>query len=469
MPYGGGAGVVRPAPEWRSSTVQACGLWPFTASTGLPLIGVPLGQHTMSGATVCSDPISWFDEAGLIANPSLLLLARAGLGKSSLIRRMALGLAAYGVLPLAFGDLKPDYKELVLALDGAVVELGVGRGSLNVLDAGSARATAQRMVGSVRQRLLDEVLVRRLTTLSALIQINRTRDVTDHEESVLSTALQILDERHRPGDEATLVELIKVIDEGPELLRTVTMDRGEDTAYRLATDPLLKSIVALTNGAMGAVFARRSTEKLDLTRPVCVDVSSIPESNNKLSAAALVACWSEGFGAIEAYQALVDAGREPHRNWFVILDELWRVMRAGSGMGERVDSLTRLDRNTGVGTAMISHNVDDAAGGIAALAKRAGYYAFGGQAPDEVPALARYASLTGREMETITNWSAPDSWDRKTGRRHDPPGVGCFLLKVGSTPGIPVRVRLTDAERRVGDTNRRWQGASYQVPIGAMG
>lgn len=62
----------------------------------------------------------------------------------------------------------------------------------------------------------------------------------------------------------------------------------------------------------------------------------------------------------------------------------------------------------------------------------------------------------------ITNWSAPETWDRFSGVRQDPPGVGCFLLKVGSAPGIPVRVRLTVEERRIGDTNRRWEGATYR-------
>jgi hypothetical protein len=464
MPFGGAAGIVRPAPEWRSSTVQACGLWPFTGSGGLPLIGVPLGQHMMSGATVCSDPVSWFDEAGLIANPSLLLMARAGLGKSSLIRRMALGLSAYGVLPLAFGDLKPDYRELVVALGGNVVELGHGLGSLNVLDAGAATTVAQRLPVEMRERLLEEARVRRLTTLSTLIQINRSHGVTDHEESVLAVALRLLDDRYPPGT-ATLRELIALLNDGPAELRAVTMDRGDETAYRASTDPLLKSLAALADGSMGSLFARRTTTPIDLTRPLCIDISSIPESDSKLSAAVLLACWSEGFGAIAAYQALVDAGREPQRNWFIILDELWRVMRAGSGMGDRVDALTRLDRNTGVGTAMITHNVDDADGGIASLAKRAGYYAFGGQAPDEVPALARFAALTGREMDLITHWSSPESWDRVTGARQDPPGVGSFLLKVGSAPGIPVRVRLTDAERRVGDTNRRWTTAAYRAAV----
>lgn len=386
--FGGHAGIVRPAPEWRASTVQACGLWPFTAPTALPLVGVPLGQHLNSGATVCADPVSWFAEAGLIANPSLLLLARAGLGKSSLIRRMAVGLAAFGVTPLAFGDLKPDYRDLVEALGGAVVELGHGRGQLNVLDAGAARAIAGRLTGSSRQRLLEEARGRRPGTLATLIEINRSHPISDHERLVMAAALRVLDDRLEPG-RARLRELIEVLDQAPASVRAVTLDRGDDLAYRQATDPLMKSLIALVDGSMGAVFAGRTTTPLDLSKPVCIDISSIPESDLHLSAAVLVACWSEGFGSIEAYQALVEAGLERQRNWFVILDELRRVMSVGAGMGDRVDALTRLDRNTGVGTAMISHNVDDAKGGIGSLAKRAGFYAFGGQAPDEVPGLAR--------------------------------------------------------------------------------
>ena len=36
--------------------------------------------------------------------------------------------------------------------------------------------------------------------------------------------------------------------------------------------------------------------------------------------------------------------------------------------------------------------------------------------------------------------------------------VGKFLLKVGGRPGIPIRVELTESERAVHDTNRRWRG-----------
>lgn len=456
-PYGGRAGVIIPAPEWRASTVQACGLWPMDASTGMPLVGVPLGQHLMSGATVCSDPISWFAEAGLIANPSLMVLGRAGLGKSTLIRRMITGLAAYGTFPLVVGDLKPDYRELVLALDGHVVELGRGAGKLNVLDAGQAMSVARRLTGTYRHRLLEEAHGRRLSMVSTLIRINRGVSTSDHEETILGTALRVLDETHPPG-EATLLDLINVLNDAPEAVRRVTLDRGNDDRYRDTTDPLMKSLSALVEGALGDVFAARTTTPIDLTRPVCVDISRISESDERLTAAVLVACWSEGFGAIEAFQALVDAGLERQRNWLVVLDELWRVLRAGAGMGDRVDALTRLDRNKGVGTVMITHTVRD---GAQSLAERIGYYALLGLARNELPALEELFDLSGRERELITSWSAPESWDPVTGRRQDPPGTGKMLIKVGSRPGIPLRVRLTHAEREIGDTNKRWTAAAY--------
>ena len=130
---GAGAGT---ALSGGARAVQVCGLWPFATGTGTPMIGVPLGRNLLSGATLCADPISWFQDAHLISNPSVFVLGRPGLGKSSLLRRMALGLAAFGVMPIVTGDLKPDYVDLVAALGGQVIRLGRGRGYLNVLDPG---------------------------------------------------------------------------------------------------------------------------------------------------------------------------------------------------------------------------------------------------------------------------------------------------------------------------------------------
>jgi hypothetical protein len=97
----GSSPYIQAADEWRGTTVQVCGLWPFAAGTGSPMIGVPLGRNLLSGATLCADPISWFQRARLISTPSMFVLGKVGLGKSSLVRRMALGLTGYGVLPMA--------------------------------------------------------------------------------------------------------------------------------------------------------------------------------------------------------------------------------------------------------------------------------------------------------------------------------------------------------------------------------
>ena len=61
---GGGAAALVPAVrEYRGTTVQVCGLWPFSSGTSSPMIGVPLGRHEETQATVCCDPISWFQRA----------------------------------------------------------------------------------------------------------------------------------------------------------------------------------------------------------------------------------------------------------------------------------------------------------------------------------------------------------------------------------------------------------------------
>ena len=145
-PGGGMSNFIQPPAEWRGTTVQVCGLWPYSIGAGTPMVGVPLGRHIHTGATLCCDPISWFQRAKLISNPSLFVLGKPGLGKSTAVARMAIGLAGYGVQPLVLGDLRPDYVEVIRALGGQVITLGRGRGHLNVLDPGEAKDAAQRLI-----------------------------------------------------------------------------------------------------------------------------------------------------------------------------------------------------------------------------------------------------------------------------------------------------------------------------------
>jgi len=462
-PAGGAVGYVEAPPEWRGTTVQVCGLWPFAAGSGTPAIGVPLGRSLVGGGTLCCDPISWFQRAKLILNPSEFVLGKPGLGKSTIVRRQALGLAGYGVNPVVFGDLKPDYADLIHALGGQVITLGRGRGYLNVLDPGEAKAAAERLPESARRALLADAHGRRLNAVASLITVLRGVPPSDREETILNTALKLLDERF--DGVPVLGDLLAVIQEAPEPLRSVALDRGDLTRYREITEALESSLIGLLgDGRLGEMFSKPTSEPMVRDRPVCFDVSAIDDAETSLQAAALLACWSYGFGAISVAQALADAGLEPRRNYFVILDELWRVLRAGRGLVDRVDALTRLNRQRGVGMAMITHTMSDLLALPAeedrmkakGFVERAGMVICGGLPASEMPQLNQVVPMTMAEQRMIEDWSTPPSWDSGRGEEAPPPGLGNFMVKVGGRPGIPVHVDLTQAELAVNDTNRRW-------------
>ncbi|WP_327299907.1 ATP/GTP-binding protein [Streptomyces sp. NBC_01197] len=460
---GGGAHrFIDAPPEWRGTSVQVCGLWPFGAGSGTPTKGVPLGRDLHSGATVCCDPISWFQRAKLISNPSVFLLGMPALGKSTLVRRMALGLAGYGVLPMIFGDLKPDYVDLIRALDGQVITLGRGRGYLNILDPGQATAAADRLTGEARRALLADARGRRLTMVASLLTILRREPPSDREESILAAALNCLDDRH--DGVPVLGDLLQVIKEPPEDVRIAALDRGDMTRYRDITERLESSLAGLLGqGRLGDTFAHPTSEPMRLDRPVVFDISSIDDSEVQLQAAALMSCWSYGFGAVAASQALTDAGLEPERHYFLVLDELWRVLRASPGLVERVDTLTRLNRQRGVGMAMITHSMRDLLAlpleedrqKAAGFVERSGMVICAGLPRDEMPRLQQVVDLSTVEQRRLTEWSTPPGWDTSDAAV-EPPGRGNFLIKVGGRPGITMHVDLTAAEAGVNDTNKRW-------------
>ena len=462
----GAAELVAPAAEWRGTTVQVCGLWPFAAGSGSPVTGVPLGPNLLTGATVCADPISWFIRARLISNPSLFLLGLPGLGKSTTIRRMCLGLHGYGVQPLVLADLKPDYVDLIEALGGQVIPLGRGSGGLNVLDPGEATEVAKMLTGTAREQVLTEAHARKVELLKAFISIVRKARVEVGESNILGRAVQILADRTEVGP-GTLPELLQVIRAAPADLRAVAIDRGELSRYHDATQNLESALLAMISpeGAISDMFSRPTAVQMRRDRPVVFDVSSIKDTESDLQAAALLACWSTGFASVNYHHLLADAGLEPRRHFFIVMDELWRALRSGPDMVDRIDGLTRLNRTVGVGQAFCSHTMSD----LRSLAteserikafgfvERSGMVITAGLPAKEIPLLAQAGiRLSGREEAMVTEWSAPASFDVKTGREGDPPGRGRILIKVGTRPGIPVQVRLTQAELALNNTNKRW-------------
>jgi hypothetical protein len=328
-------------------------------------------------------------------------------------------------------------------------------------DAGTQSTIAKKAI-----RLREEAHGRRLNMVAALVVIVRGAPIADHEQTVLSVALRELASRFRDRQPPTLHDLIALLEEGPATVRAVTLDRGDDVRYRVAIDPLQRTLLGLVDGPLGDVFAHQTTNAIRLdSTAVCVDVSAISESDTQLQAAVLLACWNDGFGAVEAANAVADIGVAPQRRFLIIMDELWRVLRSGAGMVDRIDALTRLNRNDGVGTAMITHTMADlrALASEADIAKakgfveRSGAVVCGGLPSSELDELQEVVRFTREERMMITEWSTPASWG--SGTEGDlPAGVGKFLIKVGQRPGVPVRVQLTAVELKsdVHNTNKRW-------------
>jgi hypothetical protein len=471
---GGRAAVVATTPEWRATTVQVAGLWPFSVGASAPTVGTPVGAHYITGTPVHFDPMSWFLK-GFITAPIVFVLALNGFGKSSLIRRMVTGAVAAGETVLCMGDTKPDYRDLVEQLGGQVVDVGYGHSTVNPLDVGTLGAVVEQLTDpDQRRQVAARVEAGQVNIVAGLVELVRGSRVADYEEVLLAAGLRQLYSPtggfsyQRPP---RLSDLLDVISGGAEQLRQFA-EEDDETSYRASTKTLRRSLRALVEGPFGAIFNGPTTTRLDLGSPaVCVDVSRIPEGDTKLLAAVLMVCWSEGFGAVAAAHALADAGLAPPRTFEVVMDEIWRVLGVGEFMVDRVDALTRLNRTLGTGLIMCSHTIKDLAAfdSAAAQAKALGFFEraraklIGPVGPEEINRIRAAVGITDTEKLLVTSWAAPrppSDDDLDPARRETPPGTGCFLLKTGEAnePGIPFRMVFTPTERAadVHNTNRRF-------------
>ncbi|MEC3919319.1 hypothetical protein [Nocardia sp. CDC160] len=475
------AGVGRPL-EVRGTTAQIVGLWPWAVGAGAPVIGTPLGPHLRTGAPVCFDPLNWFARAGLLSAPSLFVLGLNGFGKSSLVRRIVIGGVAQGITPLILADVKPDYRQLVEAVGGQVIDLGHGYGRLNPLDGGAlaAAVVALESAGQAERAAVMryEWHARQASLLSALIELVRGARVADYEQTVIATALRILHSPTESGghgftpDQPPVIDdLMSVIVTGGEDLR---LDAAADTeaAYQEAIIGIRRSLRALTQGPFGRIFNGHTTTRIDLdATAICVDVSHIPAGDKKLKAAVMIACWATGFAAIEAHNALADAGLIRQRYFQAVMDELWQVLGMGEFMVDRVDELTRLQRGIACALIMISHTIKDLDNLGTSAAKALGFLErarakiFGALPAEEILRLDSRVPFTATEREMVTSWSSPAALSGDIigngENRPLPPGTGKFLLKIGEDrrPGIPFYLSLTEIEReQFGDTNSRFHG-----------
>ncbi len=471
---GGGSWRVLPTPaSFRGTSVQVCGMWPFAGGSSRPVIGVPIGQDIETGSTVCCDPFSWF-KAGLISSPSMSVFGLQGLGKSSFTVRQILGLADQGVRPMVAGDLKGEYTRVVLALGGQVLRFGEGQ-RLNVLDQGAMAEAADRLAGEAGEALREQALQRSVTMVTTLLQIIRRDHLEDWEQSLLGRAIRVLTEKHRAsgGQPPTLPELAAIMQEPPqEMIRSILADDRDE--YWDLTKRLNRSVQSLLEGPLGRTFSGQTTERLRTDAPaVSIDISAVAKQSQDVLASVMLAAWSETFASIEAANALADAGTAPQRHFVTVMDEMWRPMRIeGAGLVDKLDEITRLNRNDGVGNIFITHSLKDMQSMVSpadnmkarGFAERSGIVVTAGLAKEDLRALSEVKRMSEVEINTVAGWSTPPGWRQRMVRDTDtgqmrpapPPGAGKVLVKLGERAGIQTQVKLTPTELRLHDTNERW-------------
>ena len=457
---------------FRGTSNEVAGLYPWMIGSGTPTIGVPIGQvrrKQSKGSVVFCDPISWFERAHLISQPSAFILGLPALGKSTLIKHWILGLDFFGVKSLVLGDLKGEYVDLIRALGGQVIPVGRGRGYLNVLDMGDAPAAAQQLRAAGQPDAAAQLMAvargRRQIAVETLLTIHRTAAPNSVETAVISEGLRILDAR-RMRRTPILADLLKIVQEPTDSLHKMAVSRGSLDSYQEITRQLEADLESLTAGhGLGEIFSKATTTHLKRGQHAVYDVSSIGDGEQKLQAAALMLCWEIGFGSIAVSNALADAGLEPHQPVHAVLDELWRVLRAGPGLVDRADGLTRLNRDKGVGVTFASHTMEDLEAlptkedisKAIGLLERCGMVIAFGLPASEMPRLSKAVKLTNMEKKTLNGWTTPKTWStRKKTRDKPPPGRGKCLIKVGERRGITVEIELLEMEKQFNRTSKRW-------------
>ena len=466
----GRAAHVESGTVYQGTTTQVCGLYPFAAASGAAPQGVPVGRHLLTAEPVGLDPAEWLD-AGLITNTGIWLQGQPGIGKSTIAKRLAVGLVGFGVPCVVPGDVKGEYSGLVDALGGRVWRLGRGLHSLNPLDAGPLREALARASGREHDQLAETIRARRLSLLEALIVIVRRHPMSVTERRLTDAALDAAvaartprDSRD-PGTEPTIPEIVEVLRRPGNELLAITACRDAEEFFRDSRD-LLNTLDLLCKGAIRGIFDRPSTVTADLdVSAISLDISALADDDDDVVAAAMLCSWAWTGALIDGAKAV---GRV--RNVLRIQDELWRALRVAPGLVELSDRVTRLGRHRGEISIQVTHSLDDLEAlptqedrmKARGMATRCGIVILGGMADRDLSGMNTITPMTSQEIGLVRSWAAPPS--RVPGMRAHP-GRGKNLIKSGERLGIPIQLDLVGAEHQLYDTDQRWHSVRDRAPF----
>jgi hypothetical protein len=145
------------------------------------------------------------------------------------------------------------------------------------------------------------------------------------------------------------------------------------------------------------------------------------------------------------------------------MDELWQVLRGSSGLVDRVDALTRLNRIEGVANIQITHTFKDFdalteptdRAKARGFVERSGLVVTGEVAQADLVELDRSLGMSQREIDEVRSWGVGSPFDHRA-RRSTPPSRGKFLVKASGAPGIPTRILRTPRMAGLMSSDARW-------------
>jgi len=437
-----------------ATTTELAGLYPYVLGSPLPAEGVPIGPDLLTKEMICFDPGGWVGR--LVQNPGVWIMAQPGAGKSALAKRICLAYSCYGHMVLVPGDVKGEYAPLVNGLGGQVVRIGRGLDRINPLDSGPLRRRLHELPPDQRESLAAEINGRRSDLLYALLATSYGlgRRPNASEANVVNHAVGIVSARLT--DDPVIPDVVAVLRDGPqELWRTLLVETRDD--YRALVREVTLALENLCQGPLAGLFDSPTTQPLDLDAPaVSVDLSSLLTAGDHVVAAGLLATWSYAYGAIDSARAL----GAMNRSLVLPLDELWRALRAGPGMVDSLDAMTRLNRSKGEVTLFITHSLRDSESlsteadraKAMGLMERCDSLILGALGAGELNRIHAQRPLTTEERALVAEWSSPTiTGVDGTNQRH--PGRGKYLVRIGARTGSPAHLELTPTELRLYDTD----------------
>ncbi|MFE3608231.1 type VI secretion protein [Streptomyces goshikiensis] len=450
QPFAGRVASLAKPEVFRADSERTSGIYPFLHAASLPPIGAYIGYNTLTMQAFSAHPAAWVRE-GLVTNPNMMITGIPGSGKSAHIKALCLRMMAFGHRTLIAGDVKGEYQAMCSFLGVEPVRLGPGLpGRLNPLDAGPLGIDLDKITDhEVFKGRLKEIHRRRLTLLTALLELQLRRALKPEEEESLDIAVrEVTGELHGQSQLSvpTLPAVYAVLKDPSLAMARELRVRGEDIQLAREQMASLRSALGgMITGSLGGLFDQETSIGLDWNAPIqSVDISALEQYGDATVAMVLtcVSSWA---------QSAID--RPGERPWTVVRDELWRQMRSGgAAMVRKIDADLRLSRATGTIQLLATHRLSDfesvGASGSEAVAIAKDLIASCETrvqlAQDTKPLqITREAiGLTDAECDLIGGWGA--------GQR------GRALWKVGRGGGShPVQLMLSHTEKTLFETDER--------------